>query len=289
MNITERLSYFGRSFWNYRRPERKVCPNCGLSGPHEIVEKKYLVTSLAECAQCRIRFRIPTDAPGFNESYYQTKYHQGFTTDCPDENTLAELRRTGFKGHEKDFARFIRLIRLLNASPDLRICDFGCSWGYGAWQFAQAGYEVVGYEVSEPRKRYAQEKMGVQVLENLTSLTGTYDVFFSSHVLEHVPSVREVWALALQILKPGGLFIAATPNGSEEYRAANPGLYAQTWGKVHPNIIGCRFYEKLFADHAYHLDTTEWDFDAIAKWDKIGQTVASRNGAELLAIAQKGV
>jgi hypothetical protein len=49
----------------------------------------------------------------------------------------------------------------------------------------------------------------------------------------------------MSILKPGGLFIAFTPNGSAQFRHENERVWSQLWGMVHPNVLDDRYYRPL--------------------------------------------
>jgi len=285
MNIGEKVGYFYESLLNFRKIERQACPNCGCSSGHTMIEKKYLVTSLAECPNCYLRFRMPTDKIGFNDKYYQSEYREGFTTDCPNDEDLVELLKGKFIGHEKDFSSIISLFKALNDQPDLAVCDYGSSWGYGVWQLMQAGFQVAGYEPSEPRCRFAREKMGVRMLDDATLLTSKFDIFFSSHVLEHVPCIEDIWDKALRVLKPGGLFIAITPNGCEDLRKQHPYAYTKSWGKTHPNMLTAAFYANLFGDRPYMMYSSSVDFEDLAKWDKREKLILSLTGFQLISVA----
>ncbi len=71
--------------------------------------------------------------------------------------------------------------------------------------------------------------------------------FFSAHVLEHVPSPSKSFDYAMRLLKPSGLFVSFTPNGSEAHRAASPD-WSRAWGGVHPQFI-----DEKFLDHSFKL------------------------------------
>jgi predicted O-methyltransferase YrrM len=100
-----------------------------------------VVTELRRCEQCQLLFRSPTDPPDLGEAFYQEEYRSGFTTDCPDADTLKTLVRDEFRGSGKDFRRHIELLDALGAKPgEARVLDFGASWGYATWQFANSSF-----------------------------------------------------------------------------------------------------------------------------------------------------
>jgi len=167
-------------------------------------------------------FRIPTTTVEESAAFYQDDYTQGMTTEMPDSKELERLKASLFAGTDRNFAKYVQVLDALKIKKGSTIYDFGTSWGYGTWQLAQAGYNMIGYEIGKSRAAYARDKMGVEVYDVREQVRGKFDVFFSAHVMEHVPSVQETIHYAKSMLKPGGLFVAFTPNGSEEFRQGYP-------------------------------------------------------------------
>ena len=133
--------------------------------------------------------------------------------------------------------------------PNAKVLDYGCSWGYGVYQLCTAGYNTVGYEISVPRMRYGIEKLGITGFTDVGKITGDLDVFFSAHVLEHVPDLNAVFDVAKKLLKPGGIFIAVTPNGSVSFRKKMPFNFHRLWGKVHPILLTDEFITANLNQH----------------------------------------
>jgi SAM-dependent methyltransferase len=228
---------------------RWACPNCGRAASVAI-ERKYVVTSLRRCSACYLMFRAPTDDPSENDRFYNDDYEQGFTTATPSQVELEHLKSGGFASTEKDYSKYIGVLRALGVAPGARLFDFGCSWGYGSYQFAEAGYKTTSFEISARRADYARTHLGVDAQPNFDlwaagpDAQGSQDVFFSAHVLEHVPSPSRVIEQAQRVLKAGGLFVAFFPNGSAGFRAASPN-WSLFWGQVHPN-----FLDDVYLNHA---------------------------------------
>jgi len=243
-----KLNYLVRSAIRATTAARLACPNC-----HEtrsiLVERKYGVTALRRCSSCLMMYRTPNDDPAEAAIFYNDAYTQGFTTDCPAPDELDRLKATDFAGQHNDYSYYISVLRDLGAGPSL--FDFGCSWGYGSYQFAKAGFDVRSYEISKPRAAYAAANLGVRLVPSVEEWAEAHphsvDVFFSSHVLEHVPSPSAVIKAAQRLLKPGGLFVAFFPNGSAAARARNP-QWSQLWGQVHPNFLDDIFLNDAATD-----------------------------------------
>lgn len=95
-----------------------------------------------------------------------------------------------------------KVIEIIRPNPNFRprLLDLGCGEGRNAVYFAQHGFDVYGLDASLPglnkTRRYAKEA-GVQVKTiqaDITSykLVNTYDVIFSTGVLQYLPpEVRE--------------------------------------------------------------------------------------------------
>jgi hypothetical protein len=240
---------------------------------------------LRKCCGCRLLFRHPTDSAAENFEFYQQDYRQGFTSDCPDDEALGQLLSNGFANSERDYSGYVEMLRSLGIGPGAKVVEFGASWGYGTWQLTQAGYRASGYEISRPRARHAREKLGVKVVDSLSEIEGNVDVFFSSHTLEHVPSIHEVISTAKGMVRKGGLFIALTPNGSEEFRRQNPADFHRLWNRVHPNFLTGEFYQHVFDVQPLLLASPPYDLRLLATWDKQSRTIFPLNGVELLCVS----
>lgn len=292
MNGVQKLGYFVELLRKRASGIGLACPDCG-SSKFEIADRKFLIAELRRCDNCRLFYRAPTDTPSENEGFYQLDYSEGFTTDLPDDAELRRLLDTAFADSGKSFADYIRVLEALGAPAGGRLFDYGCSWGYGSWQFARHGYDVTSFELSRPRSEFARRKLGVACLtelpraETVGALAHTFDIFFSSHVLEHVPRPRDVIELARALLKPEGLFVAFTPNGSAQFRASNPTEWHTLWGKVHPNVLDEVYYRAAFENSRIHFDTSPADAGRLRTWSN-GQesSFSSLTGAELLCVAR---
>lgn len=264
------------------------CPSCGH---HESigVDKKWLVTTLQRCNHCQLLYRAPTTNSEENALFYQKAYTQGFTTDIPSEEQLIEYIKKGFVGTERDYSNLIDVIRKVSHAEGNKLFEFGCSWGYGSWQFCHNNFEVESFEISTTRAEFARNRLGVKVHTCLSEVTGKFDVVFSSHVLEHVPSIKESIDFCFNILKPGGLFVAVTPNGSADFRNKDPVAWHKLWGLVHPNFLDDCFYRYLFSDNPVLLVSNPYPILEIEGWGKsnrknyIGEELS---GDELLVIVK---
>jgi 2-polyprenyl-3-methyl-5-hydroxy-6-metoxy-1,4-benzoquinol methylase len=263
------------------------CPSCG-GNPGEVLDRKGLVLTLARCGRCRLLFRQPTTPPQTSRDFYQNEYSQGYTTDMPDEVTLCGLMARGFAGTERDYSRFVRIFDALGVPRDARVLEFGCSWGYGAWQLNRAGYDVEAFEISRPRCRYAREKLGVEASHELEALGREFDLVFSSHVLEHVDSLEETLRFLEGRLKSGGLMVHVTPNGSLFHRAAAPLNWHYLWGEVHPQLLDEEFCRGRHHGGGIIIGGTPSDPGKLHGWDRASLKILDLQASELLYVAALG-
>ncbi len=284
--ISGKLNYFLGSARKSLLQQGLNCPGCGSSAS-TIVSRKYLVTALRRCRNCALQYRTPTTTEKEGYNFYQHDYSQGFTTAMPSAVELAALKQNQFKGTDRDYARALRILAALGCRPGMRLLDYGCSWGYGSWQFAQAGYEVVGFEISVARCEYARQHLAVDAHHEPEKVKGPFDVFFASHVLEHVPSPLDVLQCAVSLVRPGGWIVILAPNGSHHFRAKKAKDWDRLWGMVHPNFLDELFFQQIFAEGLL-VCSTEYDLSLIESWANSPETVqiTSLEGSELLAVAR---
>lgn len=261
------------------------CPSCGGKAG-ELLDRKYWVTSFRRCAACGLSFRTPTTTEQENASFYQSEYEEGVTTDLPDPEQLEKLKASNFNGLSTSYAHYIEVLMALGGKSGQRLMDYGSSWGYGSYQLMQAGFDVESFEISRPRAEYARQNLGIKMREVEDLEEAAFDVFFSSHVIEHVPCVEEMFRLAERVLKPGGLFIAFTPNGSASSRQRDPWGWHRNWGCVHPQLLDDVFLRRQHPQRAFVAASNPYPLNEFLKWDGSSQ-IHSVDGNELVLAFRK--
>lgn len=211
-----------------------------------------------------------------SDRFYQSEYEQGFTTGLPNAAELEDLINIGFSGSEKDYTRYIRVLQDSGIRPGHSILDFGCSWGYGSWQLARAGYRVYSYEVSRLRAAFAKEKLGCNILTSPAEIPGFVDCLFSAHVIEHLPNPADMWRLAAKVLKPQGKIVAFMPNGDPDFSVNKH--YHEWWGLVHPTMLGRKALINMAAAHGFEGYAYSSPFD-------LNDPEAPLAGSELLFVS----
>jgi 2-polyprenyl-3-methyl-5-hydroxy-6-metoxy-1,4-benzoquinol methylase len=266
-----------------------ACPNCASRDSY-VVDRKYIIMELRRCRSCHLLFRAPTDRATEQESFYNDGYSEGFTTKLIPDDELKKLVDSGFSGPNGNYHQYINTLTQLGLSPGSRVFDFGCAWGFGSYQLAcAAGFQVEAYEISQRARAYAKEKFGLVVHDSFPPLARNeyVDCFFSAHVLEHVPSVERVIAAAMQLVKPGGLFVAFTPNGNQAVRDRWPQLWHKMWGRAHSNFLDSAFWENRFPDDDWAMTTIKDNGLYRDFRDKGGQRKGVLDEWELLFVLRK--
>src|SRR5215831_9167839 len=100
-----------------------------------------------------------------------------------------------------------------------RWLDLGCAYGFLVGEARQAGFRAVGLDASRFAVSQARDHAGdasgalaCAHAERLPIRDESVDVVTAFDVLEHVPDPRAILTEARRVLRPGGLFIAATPD-----------------------------------------------------------------------------
>lgn len=283
---SQKIQYLLDSAKRYFEPI--ICPFCNSNKSLKI-DQKYIVTRLFECKECHLYYRHPIERISKNEKFYQDDYVESdrITTTLPSSEELSDFIKNGFNSGNKNAQRYKDVfLKLFPDLPNLRVVDYGSSWGYVSWQLANFGFDVESYEISKPRALYGNKYLGLNILMNESEIRPENDIFFSSHVIEHHPSLKDMISLAKLKLKKAGYFIAISPNGSLDYRKADPAGFHHGWGKVHPNYLNVDFYRTIFKDVPYYIGSSPFDLESIRPLKQSDQIIGDVSSEELIVIAR---
>jgi SAM-dependent methyltransferase len=255
-----------------------------------MLRRKKIVLDIMQCDTCALIFRWPTDTPEEAHTYYQAAYTPEYPqVRLPDKTELNKLLSTNFADTPLDLNAKIRVLQSLR--PGGRVLDYGCSWGYGTYQLQQDGFSATGFEISKPRAQYARDQIGLRVLDSLSALAdlpgGSFDVIFSNHVLEHLPSIRDTFDLTRRLLTPEGLAFHVLPNFTG--KAGRSGLWIMWIGEEHPLAPTVEFFQRTLPHHGFRrvvLGSSPFDEHLSATLQADGSQ-AGLDGDELLVLAYK--
>lgn len=134
--------------------------------------------------------------------YYRDRYGQPFGWDPTREPT---------------FERRVSLALEAIGSVPQRVLDFGCNTGGASGLLAKAGHRVTGVDISESAIREARRRVPGPVFQRIDSESrlpfdnGSFDVCYSSEVLEHLFDIQGFIAEAYRVLVPEGTLLITTP------------------------------------------------------------------------------
>ena len=105
-----------------------------------------------------------------------------------------------------------------------RVLDYGCGSGYGTHYVAGScesivGVDIAGDAIEYAKSHYMMDNLAYQRItpadeEPLPFDHSEFDVVLSFQVIEHISDVAPYLTEIRRVLKPGGVFICATPDRS---------------------------------------------------------------------------
>jgi SAM-dependent methyltransferase len=112
------------------------------------------------------------------------------------------------------------------------VLEVGCNWGYGSHLLAEEARRVVGFDLNREFVRYGSEHLtrnNVRLMVHDASrpfpfADESFEVVFSSEVIEHVANFSNCIREMQRVLQPEGLLILKTPNLA----------YARRWHSLNP-------------------------------------------------------
>jgi len=147
-------------------------------------------------------------------------------------------------------------------SPGKKILEVGCGFGaFTVFSRALHGYDTTGAEPDPVVREAAQElaeKSGVNTPiagcpgEALSFPDQTFDLVYSSNVLEHVQDPARVLAESIRVLKPGGYLFFTYPN----YCSFWEGHYGIFWIPCMNKPVA-KMYVRLFGRRAGYIDSLQ--------------------------------
>jgi 2-polyprenyl-3-methyl-5-hydroxy-6-metoxy-1,4-benzoquinol methylase len=118
--------------------------------------------------------------------------------------------------YERSFKVFSR--QFVPTDRRLRILDIGCGTGLNAHHLAAQGHSVVGLDLSpvaiEQFRAKGFEGIVCDVADGVPLMDGSFDLVFTSEVIEHVADTAMFLSEAHRLLKDDGVLILTTPNST---------------------------------------------------------------------------
>ncbi len=162
---------------------------------------------------------------------------------------LTRLKESNFANTDKDFNR--RILTIKAHCRGEKLLEIGSSWGYFLYQAKRHGYEAAGIEIGERRRNFGVKQLGVDIFSGFGALPKqTYDIVYSSHVLEHFADLSTFFSSINSCLRVGGSLLIEVPNF--DFRA----LGAKTLsiiGAVHPLGFSSEFFSRNLTKYGFRI------------------------------------
>jgi 2-polyprenyl-3-methyl-5-hydroxy-6-metoxy-1,4-benzoquinol methylase len=269
-----KINFLVKTFGKYATLQSASCPYCN-GDQTRIVEWKKGIWQLRQCQGCSLNFRFPKDNPRENVNFYQKRYRQENVTDLPRAEDLPRHISDRFKGFGRDMTTHLETVKKI--LPSGRVLDYGCSWGYGVYQFGQAGYQAVGFEISRPRVEYGRNTLKVDLTSDIATIaSGQFDAIYSSHVLEHIPEPRAVLETFQRLLKPGGKLFLYVPNCSGDQARRLGVKWGPMIGEKHVLALTAEFFHLNLPRHGFSTEFSSSPYGGEPRpygggWDSMGE------------------
>ncbi len=145
---------------------------------------------------------------------------------------LREILATKGTAHFLYMERFLAVVKAVHkfVPKGNTIADIGCGRGNHAIQLSKAGYHVIGVDIRHSHLKYAGRKMQIneanfiRVQADLGLLpfpNNVFDAVICSSVIEFYYEPEKALLEIHQVLKPSGILILSTRNGSRILRSSS--------------------------------------------------------------------
>lgn len=189
-----------------------TCPVCGTeetgehSGLLDINKAESDIYQIRKCGKCDSIYTY------FNHEVNMSEYY-----DEKDYTVRDTKKSIFFKIQKLEYARVIKRMMKICATPAPSILDFGSGKGLFMHFAKEMGCSVKGVESSKPRAHYARKHFDLEVNTDYYSSGSVFNTKFDAltlfHVIEHIDRPTELLNNLVQDnLKPGGLLVLEVPN-----------------------------------------------------------------------------
>ena len=266
--------------------QSKACPYCKNRSTNYI-GRNAPISQVRRCGECNLMFRWPKQTEKFNKLFYQLNYiKQAAPIQLPSPDEVKRLLASNFADHYTHLGVKLDIVKQFKTSG--RLLVFGANWGYEVAQFCKAGFDAVGYEVSAPRATFARNNLNVQVFPEFDSIhkQKPYDVIYTSHTLEHLPTPEIALSQFKNLLVKNGLLVVSVPNCGGN-NAKKEGV---KWGpfssELHPLSYSAEFFLAVLPKCGFDLVAAfsdPYDLQQI----KSMESKSYCSGDELLIVARR--
>lgn len=248
--------------WNRSVTTGQNCPICRMAGPHPHKVTSSTPASQAgqadyfECRQCSGVFAVPFSCPDYSEDY-----------DFADYLRFYQEVGAGLEAMTQP------LDLVLSLRPAKSLIDVGCGVPFVVdYARREYGLQAEGLDPSNYGRR-GGASLGVEVIGELLGAGSrfdgqTFDILYSSEVIEHVEDPSVFLETLVNHLNPDGILILTTPN------AENLGPHTDSltnvsivWPGIHHALFTPAAMERALKSaglHHCHISTSTGHIVALA-------------------------
>jgi SAM-dependent methyltransferase len=181
------------------------CNHCGTeSQRHLFTLKRY---DLVACTGCGLTYIA--NPPGAEELAAIYSASASYHADLQQPGSAVWNRMDGLAAGHLAFLKAVPV-------PRGRLLDVGCSTGQFLAKARGAGWDACGIEYSAGSADFARRHFDLPVeqgsIHDTALADGSLDLVTMFDVIEHVPDPAADLARAWRLLRPGGWYVASTPN-----------------------------------------------------------------------------
>jgi len=187
--------------------ERWEFVNCGLCASAAFKELcVYNDIRIVQCRQCNLIYRNPRFREDVNREFYRTDYYNGYRG----------IEERIFNARVPLFRKVLLQLEKRITSASRRILDIGCGQGHFLKMAADSGWQVEGVELAKSACEYAQERLGLELI-NRTVFEANFeknhfDAVTLWNVLDHLLNPLDTLKEIVRILKPQGILVIRVVN-----------------------------------------------------------------------------
>jgi 2-polyprenyl-3-methyl-5-hydroxy-6-metoxy-1,4-benzoquinol methylase len=203
-------------------------------------------------------------------------------------NFMSELNDVAHRGGLAEYKTYSRVweypwlwFQVENSPRSLRVLDIGSERSPYPWLLAEKGFDVTVSDVTSSYWglwRSAQRNLGVKPnlkildTQGLALDTGSFDVYQSVSILEHVPDKAKALEEAARVLRPGGLLLM-----SFDICEADLGMTFPEWNG---RAVSMAELDKLFDENPWFesgLSEVAWNVETIGDYLAWHRTTAEHH------------
>ena len=154
--------------------------------------------NIVECVRCGLGFINPRPTRLELPRYYPSSFYDYFEDDR--------------EFHVRRYAAEAKFLKDVTSEHRKLLLDLGCANGDFPRFMRQLGWEVEGVEISKNSKPISDFKVYQQEFHDIPIYEARYDAITAWAVLEHVRDPMAYFKKAVQVLKPGGIFVFLVTN-----------------------------------------------------------------------------